>query len=230
MNLKKLHFLTYFFSAGDAQSRGGYGSCFRLRGLETKNNVERQNGLELITTMDITAESPLQDIEEVFQVMIVTPLIPDEEIAYATLAKFDRHSLYSRYEHCVDTGVDIKLCACSSKSSHNSERTSEEVRGLATRSVFGAETGAKELDESGCLLLLSRKQNFSISYEVTNVCDETYNLLVEGETYNMLLTAKLPLEVLVEPKTIHFLLSATRYVVNDSFFNIETSFRIAETR
>ena len=101
---------------------------------------------------------------------------------------------------------------------------------LATRSGFGAETGEKELDESGCLLLLSRKQNFSISYEVTNVCEKTYNLLVEGETYNMLLTAKLPLAVLVEPKTIHFLLSATRYVVNDSFFNIETSFEVVKTR
>ena len=175
--------------------------------------------------MDLLVESALPNAVEVFQVLVETPLLPDETIAYAKLVKFDRHTLYNRYQHCVDDGVDIRLCACVTKNNEKSSITSDDLRSVASRKMFGVVTEVTKLDNE-CLLLLSRKQNFSISYEVANVCDSTYKFAFQGEAYNMLLTAKLPLHVVVQPRTILFLLSATRYVVNDSHLDIDTSFRL----
>ena len=208
-------------------STGGYGSCVRLRGLETKNNLEKQTAKRLGITMDLLVQSALPNIVEVFQVLIETPLLPDETIASAELVKFDRHTLYNRYQHCVDDTVDIRLCACAAKHNDESPITSDGIRSLATRKMFGAETKATVLEQSkGCLLLLSRKQNFSIAYEVANLCDGVYEFTFHGEAYNMLLTAKLPLVLTVQPKTIYFLFSAIRYVVNDSYLDIRTNLKL----
>ena len=173
--------------------------------------------------MDVMVESALPNMVEVFQVLIQTPLLPDETIAYAKLVKFDRHTLYNRYQHCVDDGVDIRLCACAEKRNDDSPITSDRLRNIATRKMFGVETEVKTLDKEDCLHLLSRKQNFSISYEVANFCDNTYKFSFHGEAYNMLLTAKLPLDIDVKPRTIYFILSATRYVINDSHLDISTN-------
>jgi hypothetical protein len=175
--------------------------------------------------MDLLVESALPKMVEVFQVLLETPLLPDETIASAKLIKFDRHTLYNRYQHCVDHGVDIRLCACVAKNNENAAITSEDLRSLASRKMFGAETEVRMLDGE-CLLLLSRKQNYSISYELANVCDRTYQFEFHGEAYNMLLTAELPLHIEVKARTIHFLLSATRFVVNDSYLDINTSYRL----
>lgn len=213
--------ISQFISLGN--NSGGYGSCLRLRGLETKNNLEKQTEERLGITMDLLVESVLPNMVEVFQVLVETPLLPDETIASAHLVKFDRHTLYNRYQHCVDDGVDIRLCTCAAKYNDDSPITSDRLRSLATRKGFGAETEVTTLDkDKGCLLLLSRKQNFSISYEVANLCDSIYKFQFHGEAYNMLLTAKLPLYIVVKPRTIYFLLSATRYVVNDSYLDINT--------
>ncbi|CAB4030612.1 uncharacterized protein LOC113677807, partial [Paramuricea clavata] len=150
----------------EGNNSGGYGSCLRLRGLETKNNLEKQTEERLEITMDLLVESVLPNMVEVFQVLIETPLLPDETIASAQLVKFDRHTLYNRYQHCVDDGVDIRLCTCVTKYNDDSPITSDRLRSLATRKGFGAETEVTTLDkDKECLLLLSRKQNFSISYE-----------------------------------------------------------------
>jgi hypothetical protein len=212
------------FSLGNIS--GGYGSCIRLRGLETKNNIEKQTEKTLGITMDLLVESVLPNMVEVFQVLIETPLLPDETIASAKLVKYDRHTLYNRYQHCVDDSVDIRLCTCATKQDDDSPITSDGLRSLATRKMFGAETEVTMVDKEGCLLMLSRKQNFSISYEVVNLCDSTYKFEFHGETYNMLVTAKLPLYIVVKPRTIYFLLSATRYVVNDSYFDIDTNHKL----
>lgn len=177
--------------------------------------------------MDLLVQSALPNVVEVFQVLIETPLLPDETIAYAELVKFDRHTLYNRYQHCVDNGVDIRLCACATKHDDDSPITSDNLRRLATRQMFGADTEVTVLEKSeGCLLLLNRKQNFSISYELANLCEGIYEFEFHGNAYNMLLTAKLPLVITVQPKTIYFLFSAIRYVVNDSFLDIHTKLKL----
>ncbi|XP_028395200.1 uncharacterized protein LOC114519289 [Dendronephthya gigantea] len=204
----------------------GYGSCIRLRGLETKNNIEKQTEKRLSVTMDLIVESAVQNRVEVFQVLIETPLLPDENIASAKLIKYDRQSLYSRYLHCVDDGVDVSLCACAKKTDNKDTIASDALRSLATRSAFGAETEVTLVDKEGCLLMLSRKHNFSISYEVANLCDKTYHFKFHGKAFNMLLTAKLPVIIVVKPRTIYFLISATRYVVNDSYFDVRTNHKL----
>ena len=177
--------------------------------------------------MDLLVQSALPNTVEVFQILIETPLLPDETIAYAELVKFDRHTLYNRYQHCVDDSVDIRLCACAAKHDNDLPITSDGLRSLATRKMFGADTEVTELEESGgCLLLLNRKQNLSISYELANLCDGIYEFTIHGQSYNMLLTAKLPLVITVQPKTIYFLFSAIRYVVNDSFLDIHTTLKL----
>ena len=220
--------LTYF-AGKNAKSSGGYGACLRLRGMETKNNLEKQTDARLGITMDLLVESVLPNMAEVFQVLIETSIIPNEKIAVAEFIKFDRHTLYNRYEHCVDDGVDIRLCTCAAKLSNGAMITSEHLRSLSTRDMFGVKTQVTSLDkDGGCLLLLSRQHNFSIAYEVANLCEKTYHFRFHGETYNVILTAKLPLDIVLKPKTIHFLLSATRYVVNDSYFDIKTHFKLVK--
>lgn len=176
--------------------------------------------------MDLMVESARTNMVELFQVLIETPLLPDETIASAKLVKYDRQTLYSRYLNCADDGVDIRLCACATKTSDAATIGSDALRSLATRNTFGAETEVILVDEEGCLLMLNRKHNFSIAYEVANLCDKTYHFEFHGEAYNMLLTATLPVLIAVKPRTIYFLLSATRYVVNDSYFDVKTNHKL----
>ncbi|XP_028416001.1 uncharacterized protein LOC114539557 isoform X2 [Dendronephthya gigantea] len=202
-----------------------YGSCVRLRGLQTRNNAERQAGKRLEVTMDLLVESALPDVVEVFQVLIETPSIPDETVVSAQLMKFERHTLYNRYQKCVDDGVELKLCTCLPRDSDEAPMmTSDALRNLATRSVFGVETKSELVDENRrCLLLLRRKHNSSISYEIANLCDNAFNFEFSGTAFNVLLTAKLPINIVVKPRTIYFLLAAIRFVVNDSYFDIKTN-------
>ena len=175
--------------------------------------------------MDLLVESALPDVIEVFQVLIETPSIPDETVVSAQLAKFERHTLYNRYEKCVDNGVELKLCTClPSNGDEVPMMTFDALRTMATRSMFGTATESIMVDKNKrCLLLLHRKHISSISYEIANLCDHAYNFEFHGTAYNMLLTAKLPINIVLKPRTIVFLLAAIRFVVNDSYFDIKTN-------
>ncbi|XP_046855342.1 uncharacterized protein LOC124448376 isoform X2 [Xenia sp. Carnegie-2017] len=206
---------------------GGYGSCLRLRGLGTKNNIEKQMDNKIWTTMDLLVQSAVPGLVDVFQVLIEIPLLPDKKNSSAKMIRFDRHTLYNRYQHCVDEAVDIRLCTCASKHSEDVPTARAKLRGMATRNMFGAKTEIKKLDKN-CLQLLSRRHNYSIAYEVVNYCDNSYTFKVDGTAFNMLLTAKLPLNMTVMPRALYFLFSATRYVVNDSFLDIKTTYKLLE--
>lgn len=149
------------------------------------------------------------------------PLIPKHGV---TMKSFDRHSRYSKFKACADESVDLKLCACANGETKSIIETTNEMKHFIAQPMFGAKTEFKEI-HSGCLFVMKRRHNtIAVAYELANVCaDKSFKVLINGKDYNMLLSKVVPFTVSVRPRTIHFLLSAIRYIMNDSYFDVSIS-------
>ena len=163
--------------------------------------------------------SPLagQTHDEVFRIEVQHPMRPTRGVQLNT---YIRQSLYSKFKFCVDKYVDIKLCVCEQRTKGIAE-SEKEMKTLIGRPMFGATTELKDLN-SGCLYLLTRRhKDIAIVYEVANIClDKTFRVTIGGSSNTMLISSELPVIVVAKPRTIHFVLSAVRYVMNESFFNM----------
>ena len=200
----------------------GYGHCMRLQGLTYRNILEHQDGENLITSFDLhVAPPPGLKEDESFKVALKHSIKPQNRV---DVMKVLRHSMYKDFITCQDKAVDIKLCVCERGSSRNFFETKEDMMKVISRPQFGAKTELTDL-HSGCFYLMTRKHDkMTIAYEVANVCpDKTFRCVMSVKySYNMMMTRKLPADFLVPPRTIHFVIAAVRYVLNDSNLDIDT--------
>ena len=218
----KIFSISQILSGQSGKNTRGYGKCTRLVGKSYDHSVERQSGSTILTNFDLHFAPPAgYKKDEVIKAEVEHPLKPANGV---TMKSFDRQSQYSKFKSCADESVDIKLCACAQGETKSVIETTEDMKALIAQPMFGATTELKDL-HSGCVFLLKRRHNtIAVAYEVANICaDKTFKVSVTGSNYNMLLSQSVPMSVTLRPRTIHFLLSAIRYVMNDSYFNFSPS-------
>ena len=195
----------------------GYGKCTRLVGRSYDHTIERHSASVVITNFDLHFAPPAGYKEdEVIKVEIQHPLEPENGV---TMKSFQRQSQYSKFQSCADESVDIKLCTCAQRNKKSVVQSMKDMKALISQPMFGARTELKNL-HSGCVILMTRRhQTITVAYEIANICrNKTFKVIVRGEAYNMILSRSVPISVTLRPRTIHFLLSTIRYVMNDSYF------------
>ena len=220
------HVFLFFSETFPGKKVKGYGHCMRLQGLTYHNIIEHQDGQSLITNFDLHVTPP-RDLkeDETFKVALKHSIKPADGVE---VLKVVRHSMYKDFITCQDEAVDIKLCVCEQGFNKSVIETKEDIMKVISRPQFGAETKLTDL-HSGCLYLMTRKHDkMTIAYELANVCqDKTFSFTMRVKTaYNMMLTRVLPFEFKVQPRTIHWLVAAVRFVLNDSNLDIDTSVRL----
>ena len=194
----------------------------RLQGLSYRNILEHQEKENLVTTFDLHVAPPLGLKEdETFKVALRHSIKPRDGVDVKNVL---RHSMYKDFVTCQDKSVDIKMCVCEQGANRSFIETKEDMMRVISRPQFGAKTQLTDL-HSGCLYLMTRKHDkMTIAYEVANVCaGKTFRVVMTVKaSYNMMMTRYLPVDFRVEPKTIHFVVAAVRYVLNDSNLDIDT--------
>ena len=200
----------------------------RFTGKSFVDIVERQDGSSAIVSFSIRVTPPVGLTEdEIFKVAIKHPITPREDGTGVKVLTFKRQSIYNKFTSCADSTVDIKLCACVKGQNKSVVESKERIEQLVSRQMFGAKGQLKDL-HSGCLFLILRKHDkMTIVYEAANVCrDKTFKISLNAKTRNMLMTRKMPFTVVLRPRTVKFLISAIRYVLNDAHFDISTKVKI----
>ena len=202
----------------------------RFTGKSFVDIMERQEGSSAIVSFSIHVTPPAgQTEDEIFKVAIKYPIKPRKDGIGVEILTFNRQSMYNKYTSCIDQKVDIKLCACVKGQNKSVVESYESMKELVSRLMFGAESLLNYL-HSGCLFLISRKHDrMSIVYEAANLCsNKVFRLTLHAKTRKMLMTRAMPVDVVLKPRTVVFLISAVRYVLNDSYFDIRTKVELVK--
>ena len=203
----------------------------RFTGKSFVDIMERQDGASAIVSFSIHVYPPNGLTEdEVFKVAVKHPIKPREDGTGVEVLSVNRQSMYSKFTSCADSTVELKLCACANGQDKSVVQSRKSIEELVSRDMFGAKSELEDL-HNGCLFLICRKHDkMSLAYEAANVCsDRTFRLSVSAKTRKMLMTRSVPLSVVLKPRTIVFLISAIRYVLNDAHFDIQTSVEVVKS-
>ncbi|PFX11831.1 hypothetical protein AWC38_SpisGene24313 [Stylophora pistillata] len=204
----------------------GYGNCERLVGKSFSKGIKRNRGEFIVTSMDIHVFPPTgYNEDEVFRVSVKQFAQPKDGVFFLNSI---RVSTYSKFAHCADKSVDIKLCACAkTQTSDVAKKGLLFENGVPSR-MFDSKTAVKNLD-SNCLLFLRRDHgSLSFALEVANVCSNaTYEFTMTGSTDQRVFTNTLPISLELPPKTCHFLTSVSKYIVKvDTDLNLKASIQV----
>lgn len=214
---------------------GGFGKCQRLVGHSFEKIRRREVGENYLLTMDLVVEPG----KEIFEVQVSYPVgtSVNGRNNFPTITGIRRVSIYRRYEKCVDERVKVESCVCDSKnhgrsiSKKNSwkwfeiQTGSDVLETVFRANSFGTKSEVKDLNES-CLLLVTRKrENLGVTFEIANACSERrYKVRITGKGKGTsIVTRKLPLSMILEPKTVHFVMSV-HYMQKPFGFYLKTSF------
>lgn len=214
---------------------GGFGRCQRLVGHSFEKIRRRKVGQNYLLTMDLVVFPE----REIFEVQLSYPVGTSAERRdnFPRIANSRRVSIYRRFEKCVDEGVKVESCVCDSHNygrelSHKNhwkwfeiQSASDVLETVFQANSFGTRSEVKDLHES-CLLLVSRKrENLGVTFELANACSKRkykVRLTGKGKGRNTV-TRKFPLSIVLQPRTVHFVLSV-HYLEKPFDFYLKTSF------
>ena len=201
--------------------------CSRLVARSFRNVRERNEGDDLITTMDFTANSGpgSGQSEEVFHVEVRSTITRADDSRNMKLLSYDRISQYGIYRKCSDPGVNVKLCVCSLKGDVrddeqrlwledgdinisrllNSKPHFQNIPSVAT---------LQESTESECIYIFikefkeqteERHGSLTSVIEIMNICTEK-DLFVhlDIETTNCKTSQDFPITLKIKSQSIHF--------------------------
>ena len=214
---------------------GGFGRCQRLVGRSFEKIRRRKVGENYLLTIDIVVFPQ----REIFEVQVTYPVgsSTGRQNNFPRIANTRRVSIYRRFEKCVDDGVKVESCVCDS---HNYGRElsrknhwkwfeiksrSDVLETVFQANSFGTKSEVKDLHET-CLLLVSRKrENLGVTFEIANACGKrSYKVRLTGRGKGRsVITRKLPLSIVLQPRTIHFVFSV-QYLEKPYGFYLKTSF------
>ena len=198
----------------------------RLVGVSYDYALERQFAGNILTSFDLHVDPPGGFTEdEVFKIEVSHPMKPEHGVK---MSSYNRESLYSKFRACADKSIDIKLCACT-QGGESFTKTQTAMKAFIQRPMFGTKTELQDL-KLDCLYLMTRRHsNIAVVYELANICsNKSFEVTLHGKEYNMLMSQELPVTVMVKPRTIHFVISAVRYVMNSSYLDIKFRVEVVE--
>ena len=219
----------------EPNSPGGFGRCQRLVGHSFEKIRQRKEGSNYLLTMDIVVLPE----KEIFEVQVIYPSesLVGRRNKFPKIANTRRVSIYRKFEKCVDAGVKVESCVCDS---HNYGRKisrknhwkwfeiksqSDVLETVFQANSFGTKSEVKDLHES-CLLLVTRKrENLGVTFEIANACDKRrYKVRLTGKGKGAsIVTRKLPISIVLQPRTIHFVMSV-HYLKTPFGFYLKTSY------
>ncbi|XP_068674482.1 uncharacterized protein [Montipora foliosa] len=194
---------------------GGFGNCARYVGKAIERPRREHVGKHFITTLVLVVEPSYSGkIRERFEVQLRHSSFREHNV---TLIKYTRLSFYSKYQNCVDKGVDVKLCSCGTpRERHRRSRVEDLIR-TGHFVDYKLKSSTRSL-QSACLLVtihylkklaVSRKQIRLISIEVANVCKNvSISIRLGGIHRSTTFSHELPMALVMKPRTIRFLLAA----------------------
>lgn len=195
----------------------GYGNCQRLVGKTFANIVQRSQGDNVTTTMDLHVVPPAGYKEdEIFKVSVKQQAKTKNKV---WLTSFIRKSRYSKFKSCADESVDIKLCTCTTQQTAEAINSDEKIVNVnVPTGMFGSKAIIKDL-HSSCLLLVRRSYGmFSFALEVTNVClNRTFKFELVCSSSEIVTSNELPINLEINPRTFHFLTSVKRESSSETF-------------
>ena len=214
---------------------GGFGRCQRLVGHSFEKIRRRKVGKSYLLTMDVVVLPE----KEIFEVQVNYPVgsPTGRQNIFPRIANSRRVSIYRRFEKCVDNGVQVESCVCDS---HNYGRTtgrknhwkwfeiksgSDVLETVFQANSFGTKSEVKDLHEA-CLLLVTRKrEDLGVTFEVANACNKRrYKVRLTGKGKGRhVVTRKLPVSIVLQPRTVHFVMSV-HYLEKPFGFYLKTSF------
>lgn len=221
--------------------------CDRIFARTFRNVRERNDGDDLITSMDFTVKSGpgSGQFEEIFHVEVRSTATAESASNSMQLLSYDRISQYGLYRKCKDEGVNAKLCICSLKSARQDaaqnslfENGELDLTGLLRlQPHYPGITSVRNLHESTeseCIFVMTRdfvddastsKSMLTAVVEVINICKmENIAVYFDIETKNCKTSRNFPVTLEFEPGTISFLTVITRTVWHwDSSYRIFTS-------
>ena len=199
----------------------GYGNCQRLIGKRFSKIRQRFKRGIVITTMDIE----VMPGNEIFEVQLRhSGRNHNKQQSFIKMAHYERITIYRHFRKCVDNSVSLGLCVCNYSNNqpiptrktphrwvHISSR--KDVFDIISLSnSFGVDTKIKDIHQ-GCLLLMYRNHEArSSTFEISNTCgDRIYNVTVSvTKARHFFFSRKIPFSILVQQRTIHFLLVVKR--------------------
>ena len=211
----------------------GYGNCQRLTGKNVSKIRQRSEGGNFFTTMDVTVSPG----NEIFEVQFQHSQNMKERSAFVKMTQRDRVTIYRHFSKCADTTVSLGLCVCDHGNYHKRPtkqklhkwvtiKTRQDMLELISFSnSFGVETKVKDIHD-GCLLLIYRNhRRRSTSFEISNTCnDRTYNVTISViNARQYFLSRRTPFSILVQQRTVSFLLIANRFKKSRRDFRLKVS-------
>lgn len=214
---------------------GGFGRCQRLVGHTFEKIRRRKVGSNYLVTMDIVVFPE----REIFEIQVTYPAGSStrRQKSYPTIVNNRRVTIYRRFEKCVDHGVRVESCVCDShnygrelsKKNHwkwfEIKSSSDVLETVFQANSFGTDSEVKDLHET-CLLLVTRKrEGLGVAFELANACSQRkYKVRLTGKAKGKhVITRQLPLSIIVEPRTVHFVFSV-QYLGKPYSFNLITSY------
>lgn len=191
-------------------------SCDRLQPIIYKNVRVRNtpnNGGSLVTSMDIVLHSGdvAKHQEDIFNIEIQSKQSTGKTSLDLKLVHYERLSPFGVYSACADKGVSGKLCICSKSKGKATESLKDIV--IKTSRHFQGKLIVKPIDES-CLYLIQRihGNDDASAFEVANTCTNQSHtvMLTISDVYNMKTSRDGPIDVVVPPGSVIFVLSAMK--------------------
>ena len=211
----------------------GYGNCQRLAGKNVSKIRQRSEGGHFFTTMDVTVSPG----NEIFEVQFQHSQNMKERSAFIKMTQRDRVTIYRHFSKCADTAVSLGLCVCDHGNYHKRPtkqklhkwvtiKTRQDMLELISLSnSFGVATKVKDIHD-GCLLLMYRNHGRrSTSFEISNTCnDRTYNVTISViNARQYFLSRRTPFSILVQQRTVYFLLIVNRFKKSRRDFRLKVS-------
>lgn len=219
--------------------------CHRLFPVSFRNVRERNDGDDLITTMDFAVRSGhgSDQVEEVFHVEVQSTISPSEPWRNMKLLSYDRISQYGIYRKCKDETVDVKLCVCSFR-----DNITIDPQGLWKATGFDFTnlmllqpryqeiSGRFNLEGSiheKCIYMISRnyqltedsgksKNIYAAAVELINICPRSdFEVLISIASRNVKTSREFPAMVPIKAQRIKFVGVIMRDVSYwDSYYSI----------
>lgn len=202
---------------GGAKDVKGYGNCQRLIGRRFSKIRQRFKRGIVITTMDIE----VMPGNEIFEVQLRhSGRNRNKQQSFIKMAHYERITIYRHFRKCVDSSVSLGLCVCNYSNNQpipTRKKPHRWVHILSRKDIFdiislsnsfGVETKIKDIHQ-GCLLLMYRNhESRSSNFEISNTCgDRIYKVTVSvTKAKHFFFSRKIPFSILVQQRTIHFLL------------------------
>ena len=207
------------YTSSESRSVGGYGNCERLIGTRFINIKTRKEGDKTVYNFDIVVYRYRG--AEMFEFAISEdPQRGKERKNTLSVLQWRRVSIFQHFRKCLDRGVLPDLCICRPESS--GRNPGRDLSNLLASKFFKERTTTVYLD-SRCLALLTRTRSKSHkAYEVTNMCvDRKYSFRFDidrnaFEPEPLPVSTALPVNITVQPWTIHFLTSVSLRYFDDA--------------